>query len=183
MFKAREDIEFEMIQARYRSYAEILSQSLKETFQQFSIPYSKGDGERLAESVPTWLPFAETKPALETLGKKYELTIISNIDNNIIEKTKAKLGVRFHLTITAQDAAAYKPSIRPFQIALQKLGCKAEGVLHVSSGFRYDIPPAHQLGFKTAWVNRKQETIPEYSSPPDYEFRNLTQLASSADNL
>jgi len=180
--KAREDIEFEMIQARYRRYAEILRQSLREAFEQFRIPYSNRDGDRLVESVGTWPPFADTKPALEKLSGRYRLAIISNVDNDIIRKTKLGLGIKFHLSVTAQFARAYKPGIRPFQIALQRLKCRPEQVLHVSSGFRYDIPPAHELGFKTAWVNRKHEPKPALVSP-DFQFDSLMQLTESIDNL
>jgi len=182
VFKAREDVEFELIQAEYRSYREILSLSLKEAFYRFSIPYNNRDGEQLAESVPNWPVFRETKPALEKIAERYKLAIISNIDNDIIERTRVGLGATVSLTVTAQDARAYKPSIKPFELALRRLGCRSKGVLHVSSGFRYDMPPAQKLGFKTAWINRKNEKRPP-EHKPDYEFQNLTQLAEFVASL
>lgn len=174
--RAREDIDFEMVQGPYRSYKEILRLSLKETFGRFQIPYTDGDGDRLVESVPNWPVFKETKPALERLSKMCRLAIISNIDKDIIKKTKVNIGVGFALTITAQEARAYKPTLKPFEIALKKLGCKPRDVLHVSSGFRYDVPPAHKLGFRTAWVNRRSEERPG-KERADHEFRNLNELA------
>jgi 2-haloacid dehalogenase len=178
VFQAREEIEFDMIQARYRRYSEVLHQSLREAFTRYRVPYAHSDGDRLVESVPNWPLFSETKPALEDLAEKHRLGIISNIDNEIIRKTKAVIGVKFDLTVTAQFAKAYKPSIRPFQVALRRFGYKPEEILHVSSGFRYDIPPAHELGIKTAWVNRKNEPKPKTSlHGPDYEFTSLTELA------
>ncbi len=178
VLRAREEIEFELIQGAYRSYREILSLSLKEALYRFSVPYSDGDGAQLAESVPNWPVFTETKPALEKLRERSKLAIISNIDNDIIEKTQSNIGVNFHLIVTAQDARAYKPNIKPFELARRKLGCKPSQVLHVSSGFRYDIPPARKLGFKTAWVNRKHEKKPSRQRV-DYEFDNLAQLAEA----
>lgn len=176
VFKVREDIDFEMVQGPYRAYRDILSLSLKETFHRFQIKYTEADGERLVQSVPTWPIFEDARLALERLAKKCRLAIISNIDKDIIEKTKASIGIRFALTVTAQEAGAYKPTARPFQLALKKLGLKPASILHVSSGFRYDIPPARGLGFRTAWVNRKSEQAPR-SERADYEFRNLTELA------
>jgi 2-haloacid dehalogenase len=178
VFKAREDVEFELIQGAYRRYREILSLSLKEAFYRFSIPYDNRDGEQLAESVANWPVFMGTRPALEKLAEKSRLAIISNIDNEIIERTRESIGVNFSLTVTAQDARAYKPSTKPFELALKRLGCKSKDVLHVSSGFRYDMPPAHALGFRTAWINRKGEKKPA-AHQPDYEFQSLTQLADS----
>lgn len=182
VLRAREDVEFELIQGAYRSYRDVLSLSLKEAFYRFSIPYSERDGEQLAESVPKWPVFTETRPALERLAKKSGLVIISNIDKDIIEKTRINIGMSFRLTVTAQDARAYKPSTKPFQLALRRLRCKPKEILHVSSGFRYDIPPAHELGFKTAWVNRKHEKKPT-GPQADYEFESLTQLAEFVENL
>jgi 2-haloacid dehalogenase len=182
VLNAREDIEFELIQGSYRGYREILSLSLKEALYSFSIPYNDRDGEQLANSVPNWPVFKETRPALEKLAERSRLAIISNIDNDIIEKTRDSIGVNFGLTVTAQDARAYKPSTKPFELALRRLGCKSKDVLHVSSGFRYDIPTAHKLGFKTAWVNRKNEKKPA-AHKPDYEFESLTQLAEFVGSL
>jgi 2-haloacid dehalogenase len=174
--RVREDIDFEMVQGPYMAYKEILRLSLKETFHRFQVAYNDQDGERLIQSVPTWPVFTETRPALERLARKCRLAIISNIDKDIIEKTKANIGVQFAITVTAQEAGAYKPTPKPFQIALKKLAAEPTSILHVSSGFRYDIPPAHRLGFRTAWVNRKSEQAPP-SERADYEFNNLTELA------
>jgi 2-haloalkanoic acid dehalogenase type II len=178
--KVREDIDFEMVQGPYRPYKEILSLSLRETFNRFQIGYVVEDGRRLAESVPTWPIFEDTRPALERLGRKSRLAIISNIDNDIIEKTKMKIGIDFAATVTAQEAGAYKPTVKPFQAALKKLSLRPQSILHVSSGFRYDIPPARRLGFRTAWINRKSERAPTRGRA-DHEFRNLTDLADFVD--
>jgi len=174
--RTREDIDFQMVQGSYRPYKEILRLSLKETFNRFQVAYNDQDGERLIQSVPTWPVFQETRPALERLAKKCPLAIISNIDKDIIEKTKASIGVPFAVTVTAQEAGAYKPTLTPFQLALKKLASKATNILHVSSGFRYDIPPARKLGFKTVWVNRKSERAPS-NERADHEFRDLNELA------
>ena len=182
VLRAREDIEFDLIQGAYRSYRDILSLSLKEAFYRFSIQYSDLDGEQLAKSISKWPAFEETQPALQRLAQKSGLVIISNIDNDIIEKTRSTLGVGFRLTVTAQDSRAYKPNIKPFELAVRKLHSKPEEILHVSSGFRYDIPPAMKLGFRTAWINRKHEKPPS-NSRVDYEFENLTKLAEYLDTL
>lgn len=182
VLRVREDLDFELVQGPYRSYREILHLSLRDAFAQFGITYTESDGKRLAESVPDWSVFQETKPALERLARRCRLAIISNIDKDIIEKTRTRIGVNFDLIVTAQEAQAYKPSTKPFELTLQKLSCKPQEVLHVSSGFRYDIPPASRLGFKTAWVNRKHETKPS-GTQADYEFGSLTELAQFVDSL
>ena len=176
LVRVREDIDFEMVQGPYKPYKEILRLSLKETFHRFQVAYKDRDGDRLVQSVPTWQIFKETNMALERLARKHRMGIISNIDKDIIEKTKTNLDVQFAITVTAEEAGSYKPTPAPFQLALKKLGIKPTSILHVSSGFRYDIPPARRLGFKTAWVNRKSEPAPSRERA-DHEFENLSQLA------
>lgn len=177
VFRTREDIEFDLIQADYKPYRDVLALSLKEAFDRFGVPYNGRDGEELAHSVPSWPVFEETKPSLLKLASKHKLGIISNIDNDIIAKTRDRIGVKFDLIVTAQDARAYKPSIRPFQLALERLEIEPSDILHISSGFRYDIPPAHQLGFRTAWINRKRERQPS-GAGADQEFPSLAELAA-----
>ena len=181
VLRVREGLDFELVQGAYRSYREILALSLRGAFTQSGIEYNENDGKRLAESVPEWPVFEETKSALERLAKHSRLAIISNIDTDIIEKTRRKIGVDFDFVITAQEARAYKPSTKPFELTLQRLGCRPGEVLHVSSDFRYDIPPASRLGFRTAWVNRKRENKPS-GAQADYEFRSLTELAQFVDS-
>lgn len=180
--KVREDLDFNLVQGEYRSYREVLSLTLKETFGRFQIPYNVQDGERLAESVSSWPVFEETRPALQKLARKRGLVIISNIDKDIIEKTRSNIGVGFRLIVTAEEARAYKPNAKPFELTLRKLGCDLQEILHVSSGFRYDIPPASRLGIRTAWVNRKQEKKPA-GVHADHEFRNLTELAEFVEKI
>jgi 2-haloacid dehalogenase len=175
LLKAREDAEFELIQSPYKTYREFLHLSLQEAFRRFKVPYASRDGVRLAESIPAWPVFKETRPALKRLGEKCKLAIISNIDTDLLEATKAEIGVKFALTVTAQEVGAYKPSTKPFEVTLQKLSCQPDRVLHVSSGFKYDIPPAHKIGFRTAWVNRKSAAKPS-GLHADYEFKSLTEL-------
>lgn len=182
VLRVREDLDFELVQGPYRSYREILHVSLRDAFTRFGIAYGEGDGDRLAESVPEWPVFKETKPALGRLARNCRLAIISNIDRDIIEKTKVKIGVDFDLIITAEEARAYKPSTKPFELTLQKLDCGPRDILHVSSGFRYDIPPASRLGFRTAWVNRKHENK-AIGIQADYEFESLTELAQFVQSL
>jgi 2-haloalkanoic acid dehalogenase type II len=182
VLRVREGLDFELVQGAYRSYREILALSLRGAFTQSGIEYNENDGKRLAESVPEWPVFEETKPALERLAKHSRLAIISNIDTDIIEKTRRKIGVDFDLVITAQEARAYKPRAKPFELTLQRLGCRAGEVLHVSSGFRYDIPPASRLGFRTAWVNRKHEAKPS-GAQAEYEFGTMTELAQFVERL
>jgi FMN phosphatase YigB (HAD superfamily) len=51
---------------------------------------------------------------------------------------------------------------------------------HHEMRFKYDIGPAQQLGFRTAWVNRNAEPRPDSTIKPDYTWRDLWGLAELA---
>jgi 2-haloacid dehalogenase len=85
----------------------------------------------------------------------------------------AQLGAPFHAVITAEQARAYKPRLAAFEYLLERLGVGVGEIVHVSSSLRYDLIPAHDLGFpNTVYVNRGYEP-----SVPYYGYREITSIA------
>ena len=176
-----EEIQFGEIQGPYRSYSQILLDSLAVWCSERGYRLNEKDGDALRRSMESWQPFPDTVPALRRArAAGLRLAIISNTDRSIIEHTLRQLELEFDEVIVAEDARAYKPSRQPFELALDTLGERPENVLHVAFGFKYDIGPAQALGFRTAWVNRHQEPAPG-SERPDYEWRDLWGLAELAE--
>jgi 2-haloacid dehalogenase len=177
-----EEIQFAEIQGDYRRYREILSDSLATWCEERSYHWNERDGEALMHSMQSWQPFPDTVPALRRAqAAGLRLAIISNTDRSIIEHTLRQLEIDFDEVVVAEDAGAYKPSRQPFELALDRLGVAPDEVLHVAFGFKYDIGPAQELGFGTAWVNRHQEPAPG-SERPDHEWRDLWGLAELAES-
>jgi 2-haloacid dehalogenase len=139
------------------------------------------EGRAFADSIATWKPFPDTVTALEKLRQHgLRLGIISNIDDDILTGTVKLLGVDFDLTMTAQQARAYKPSPVPFQRALEKLALPPQQVAHAAFGFEYDIGPAAELGFRTILVKRARVEFPP-TPVPDLVLADLAELASLFD--
>ena len=68
-----------------------------------------------------------------------------------------------HLIVTSEDAQAYKPQMKPFEVMLDKLNCGPEDILHLSSSFRYDLMTAHDMRINNkVWVNRGHEPANPY---------------------
>jgi 2-haloacid dehalogenase len=62
-----------------------------------------------------------------------------------------------------------------FHHVLDTLDCRPEDVLHVAQGFRYDIVPTHDLGWRQVWINR--HGLPGDSRHrPAYELPDLSGL-------
>ncbi len=173
-----EEIQFEMIQGPYRSYAAILAESLRVWADECGYPFHQEDGLALVRAMRSWQPFPDTRPALaQVRAAGMKLAILSNTDNDIIAHSLRHLAVPFDFVVTAEDCGSYKPSPANFQTLLDTIGEPPENVLHVAFGFKYDIGPAREVGMGSAWINRHAEPRPE-GAAPDHEWRDLWGLAS-----
>jgi 2-haloacid dehalogenase len=172
-----EALQFERIQAEWRSYREILADSLAAWAGERGYRFNEHDGEALARSMESWQPFPDTVPALQAARDAgLRLWILSNTDRAIMEHSLRHLEVDFDGVTVAEDCRAYKPSNVPFERALHEIELPPDEILHVAFGFKYDIGPAQRLGMRTAWVNRKQEAAPG-PEQADYVWKDLWPLA------
>src|SRR6266536_3269041 len=113
---------------------------------------------QILASVKDWPAFPDSAAALADLKEHYKLVIVSNVDRASFRHSNARLGVTFDAVVTAEDAGAYKPALRHFQLALARLaemGVARGQVLHVAQSLFHDHAPAKRLGLRTMWVNRR----------------------------
>jgi 2-haloacid dehalogenase len=176
-----EAIQFEVIQGDYRRYADVLAESLRLLAAERGWTYDEEDGKALARSMRSWQPFPDTTPALRRAhAAGLKLIIVSNTDRDILEHSVRHMEVPIEAAVTAEDVGSYKPALPHFERALEVAGAPADQILHVAFGFKYDIGPAQELGFCSAWVNRRGDPRPG-PAVPDLEWRDLWGLAELAD--
>jgi 2-haloacid dehalogenase len=176
-----EAIQFDVIQGDYMRYSDALAESLRSLSAERGWSYSDDDGKALARSMRSWQPFPDTAPALRRAHEAgLKLVIVSNTDRDIIEHSLRHIEAPIDDIVTAEDVGSYKPALPHFERALEVVGAPAEQILHVAFGFKYDIGPAQELGFASAWVNRRAEPRPG-PAVPDLEWRDLWGLAELAD--
>lgn len=155
-----EEIQFGYIQQQYRPYRQVLRDTMRMAFEAFHLPYEEADVEEFAQSMGKWKPFADTRDAILELQRFVKVVLITNTDDVIIRETEQTIGVQFDEIITAQQAGAYKPSHKGFLLARERLGLSVPEIWHAGFGFKYDVVPAHELGYTTVWVNRQGEARP-----------------------
>jgi 2-haloalkanoic acid dehalogenase type II len=176
-----EAIQFEVIQGDYRRYSDVLAESLRLLADERGWAYGDEDGKSLARSMRSWQPFPDTGPALRRAHSAgLKLIIVSNTDRDILEHSIRHMEVPIEAAVTAEDVRSYKPALPHFERALEVAGAPADQILHVAFGFKYDIGPAQELGFRSAWVNRRGDSRPG-PAVPDLEWRDLWGLAEFAD--
>jgi 2-haloacid dehalogenase/putative hydrolase of the HAD superfamily len=170
------EVEPEVEREAFRPYREVLAESAKRVAARFGWTID-GDGSRfLAESLPSWRPFPDTNPALHRLREAgCRLGILSNVDDDLLDRTRTLLDGSFDPVVTAAQVRSYKPGDAHFVEARRRL---PSGVrwLHAAQSYFHDVVPCRRLGIPVAWVNRKKETAGS-AGPPDREVVNLDGLA------
>jgi 2-haloacid dehalogenase len=149
----------------------------------FEFVPADGEAGSLAESLKKWDPWPDTIDALNQLKRKFRLAIVSNVDDDLFAATRPKLVVEFDYVITAQQARAYKPSLKIFQLALSRIAVPGHRVLHVGQSLFHDVVPAQSLGLATVWVNRLSAregvgAVKAAEAIPDLRVGSLAELAA-----
>jgi len=167
----------------YRSYREVLRGVLGALGERLAF---NPDAETLAafpDSVGDWLPFPDAVPALKLLAGRFQLVIVSNVDDDLFDLTQARLGINFDDVITAAQVKAYKPDPRVFETVLQRTGVPRERILHVAQSLYHDIAPASALGLDTVWIDRHDGRGGGATQPadatPTWRMRDLAELAAA----
>lgn len=169
----------------YQSYRDVLQSVVRSFADRFQFEASSTEIDSLHESLPSWPAFPDTVPALRELQKRYNLVVISNIDDDLLAETRKHLNVEFAGMITAQQARSYKPSINNFRLALRTLALSPDQLLHAGQSIYHDVIPAQSLGISTVWVNRKSArpgigAVRAATGHPDIEVPDLASLAAAA---
>jgi len=168
----------------YRSYREVLNSVMRDFGREFHVDFTDAEVSGLADSIRGWEPFSDTVPALRRLKSRYKLAVLSNIDDDLFAFTAPKLGVKLDALVTAQQAQGYKPSLRNFELLLERLSIDQSRLLHVAESLYHDVVPARALGIATVWVNRRQgkpaAATRMAAAVPDIEVPTVASLAEIA---
>ncbi|HJX84394.1 MAG TPA: HAD-IA family hydrolase [Candidatus Angelobacter sp.] len=176
------EIEAESESGPYLRYHDVLARTAEQMGQRLGVKISSEQAIGFAESLPSWEPFPDTVAGLQTLTKKFQLGIISNIDDDLFAQTRRKLPVQFAVVVTAQQVQSYKPSLKNFEEAIKRSGRNKNEILHAGQSLYHDVAPANSLGIKNVWVNRPS-IVPNSGAAkpgvaqPGLEVHSLAELA------
>jgi len=177
------DFEARAEHGEYRRYREVLQSVVQQFGAQLGFTPTDEEVRSLPDSLPQWKPWPDTVSALRELKKRFRLAIISNVDNDLFAATQPQLGVEFDQVITAQQAKAYKPSLKIFELALSRVGVPAHRILHIGQSLYHDVLPAQSLGLATVWVNRPSAragvgAVKAVDGQPDLQVSSLAELVA-----
>ena len=182
------DFEARAEQGEYCRYREVLQSVVRQFGEQLGFVPTNQEADSLPESLQDWKPWPDTVDALRLLQSRFRLAIVSNVDDDLFAATRPQLGVEFDRVITAEQARAYKPSLKIFELALSRIGVPAHRVLHVGQSLYHDVIPAQSLGLATVWVNRPSArsgvgAVKSADGQPNMQVSSVAELAAAGVRL
>jgi len=150
----------------YLRYREVLARSADLVGRELGVAPGPEELEAFGGSVGAWPAFPDSVDALARLHERFRLAVITNCDDDLFAASNVRLGVTFDHVVTAQQVGAYKPSLRNFEVAFERIGVPRERILHVAQSLFHDHVPAKQLGMTTAWIDRRHDRPGSGATPP-----------------
>jgi len=186
LLKLYGDFELLSEQGPFRPYREVLQSVVRRFGAELGFSPNEAEVRSLPESLPGWQPWPDTVAALGTLKSRFRLAILSNVDDDLFAATRPQLKVDFDEVVTAQQAQAYKPSHKVFEMALKRIKTPTQRILHVGQSIYHDVIPAQAMGLASVWVNRPSArkgigAVKAAEAAPDLEVANLAALVEAAE--
>jgi len=167
----------------YVRYREVLGASLAGVCAELGVEPTPDELAAFGGSVGDWPAFPDSAEALARLHQRFGLAVITNCDDDLFAASNRRLGVDFDFVITAQQVGAYKPSLRGFEVAFERIDRPRDRILHVAQSLFHDHVPAKALGLTSVWVNRRHDRPGSGATPPAEAVPDLVvpDMATLAD--
>jgi 2-haloacid dehalogenase/putative hydrolase of the HAD superfamily len=172
------EVQREIERGSYELYAEVLRRTAVRVAKELGWDLEPSRSGFLPSSVPAWPPFRETNAQLERFGKKFEIGILSNVDDKLLGATRRHFRSDFDLVVTAQQVRSYKPDPAHFKECARRIGKVAKsGWVHIASGYEADVDPCLKAKVPVIWVNRHGEQLEPGQKKPTEEVKTLRDAA------
>ncbi len=170
----------------YKRYRDVLTITLHAVAAELGTTVDDARAAAFGGSVIDWPAFPDSPAALQLLQTRFKLAVITNCDDDLFARSEQRLGVRFDHVITAEQVGSYKPDLRNFHFAHERIGIPRERILHVAQSLFHDHVPAKSLGMTTVWINRRAAcgggfgAAPPATATPDLTFTDMASFAAAA---
>jgi 2-haloacid dehalogenase len=166
----------QIMSGSYELYAEVLRRAAVQAAEEIDWTLEPSRAQFLPDSVASWPAFREANAAMDRIKERYEIGIISNVDDKLLGISRRHLRTELDLVVTAQQVRSYKPDPTHLRECARRIGGK-KGWVHIASGYESDIGPALKLNVPVIWVNRHGEKL-DGRKAPDATVRNLRDAAA-----
>jgi 2-haloacid dehalogenase len=159
-------------------YREIGRRALSYTLERAGIEFTDEEVRELVSAICRLEPFPDVVAALRALKSRYQLTILSNGDPDMLEEAQPYLGVEFDRVISVSEAGSFKPHVATYRMAAEQLGVPPDAILFVAN-HAFDCVGAKAYGMRTCFVDRRKRPFGEWPYQPDLTVADFKELAST----
>lgn len=159
--------------AAWVPFAELARQALDGTYRELGIDgESAKDVERVLDSVGDWPLWPDVGDGLPAIAARYPVGILSNVDDDILRRTRAAAFVDASRALTSQRLSAYKPDPAIYHRARREF----YPLVHVATSAR-DVRGALEAGLDTIRLRRDGHVLDPYGPVPAYQAGTLGEVA------
>jgi 2-haloacid dehalogenase len=169
------EVQAEVMSGSYELYAEVLRRTAVRVAEEIGWEIEPSRAQFLPDSVGRWQPFREANAAMDRLAGRYQVGIVSNIDDKLLGVSRRHLRTELDLVVTAQQVRSYKPDPAHFRECARRIGGK-KGWVHIAAGYDTDVAPCLKMNVPVIWVNRHGEKL-EGRKPPTAQVKNFREAA------
>ena len=165
---------------RYEDFSRVTLSSLEWTFEHLGLEPDDAARRALLDEYRKLAMFPEVPAALDKLGARRPLAILSNGHPDMLNAVVAHNGLteRFRGgVLSVHGAKHFKPEPSVYRIAEEQLGLSRTLVGFVSSN-GWDAAGAKSFGFQVFWVNRGGTPVERLGVRPDGIVKDLGELAT-----
>ena len=170
------EVQAEIMSGSYELYAEVLRRAVVKVAGEIGWELEPSRAQFAPDAVSRWQPFREANAAMDRLGNRYDVGIVSNIDDKLLGVSRRHLRTQLDIVVTAQQVRSYKPDEAHFKECARRLGSK-KGWVHIGSGYDTDIAPLVKMKVPVIWVNRHGEKL-EGRAKPTAEVKTFRDAAA-----
>jgi HAD superfamily hydrolase (TIGR01549 family) len=115
--------------------------------------------------------YPEVAEVIATLEARYPIGVLSDADREHLDPSLERAHFSRLVTVCSEDVHVYKPHVRSFLAACERLGARPGRTLYVGDSPRSDIEGARRAGLNSVWINR-------HNAPWPVEFPTALQINS-----
>jgi 2-haloacid dehalogenase len=164
------------LMGRYEDFESVTRAALNHACRSLDLPLTNGAAASLMNEYRRLQAYSEVPPALHAL-RGTKLAILSNGSPAMLEAVvrNADIGPAFNAVLSVDALRIFKPHPSVYQLAVDRLGTKAEDIAFVSSNY-WDAAGATSFGFRAFWINRTGTQPDELGYAPHRSLKSLDEL-------
>lgn len=165
-----------LLHREHTPYREIGRRALSYTLERAGIRHTQDEVRALVSEIERLKPFPDVVHALRRLKTRYQLTILSNGDPDMLEAAKPHIGIDFDRVISVAEAGSFKPHVATYRTAAELLGSPPDAILFVAN-HAFDCVGAKAYGMRTCFVDRRKRPFGDWPHQPDLVVEDFAELA------